>query len=146
MPYLKSICSKIIISHQFETRKIFFLSWGTSAVMSNEANDYASICEDENLLGLQPESRSQPICGTFRHIKISGNIKMKPSPTIWAKKQIWKISTSTVKSYLSKSSGVCIQVLQEEGSPVILVVRRLEIVGRTIHTQGFEVIWGGVAV
>jgi hypothetical protein len=108
--------------------------------MSNEANDYASICEDENLLGLQPESRSQPICGTFRHIKISGNIKMKPSPTIWAMKQVRKISTSTAKSFLSRKSVVLTQVLQEEVSFAILVVRRLEIVGRTINTQGFEVI------
>jgi hypothetical protein len=55
-------------------------------------------------------------------------------------KQIRKISTSTAKSFLSRKSVVLTQVLQEEVSFAILVVRRLEIVGRTINTQGFEVI------
>ena len=65
---------------------------------------------------------------------------MKPSPPSRVEKQIRKISTSTAKSFLSRKSVVLTQVLQEEVSFAILVVRRLEIVGRTINTQGFEVI------
>ena len=50
--------------------------------MSIEANDYASICEKDeiNLLDVQPGSGSQSICCTLKYVKIFGSVKMKPSP------------------------------------------------------------------
>jgi hypothetical protein len=61
-------------------------SFGFPAAIPNQVNDYAFICEKDeiHLLDVQPGSGLQPICCTLRHAKIFGSVKMKLSPTFWA--------------------------------------------------------------